>query len=278
MKTRVITAVCMLAVLAPVLIFSEYIIFSVTLGILAAMAVFEVLRVVGLIKNLWVAIPTVGFALMLPVFTHSRFFSVEESAGFIRLLFLSLVGLLFYLVFLSVFSKGKISSSQCGAVFMAVAYITVGFASLGLVRYGNLGVYTFVLIFMGAWVCDTFAYFCGMLFGKHKLIVELSPKKTVEGSIGGIAFTVLAFILYGVVCESLFSLSANYLVLAISGLVLSVISQLGDLFASLIKREYGVKDYSRLLPGHGGIMDRFDSIIAVSGAFMVICMIFPPFC
>ena len=276
MKVRVITAICMLCVLLPVLIFSDYVVFPIALGILAAMAVFEVLRVVGLHKNYAVSAPSIALALCMPVFTHSCFFGEGEQGGYIEVLFLALVGLLFYLVFLSVFSKGKLTFQQSGSVFMTVSYVIIGFSALGLVRYGRLGVYTFVLIFLGAWVCDTFAYFTGMLFGRHKLIPELSPKKTVEGSIGGIAFTVLAFLLYGLICEKCFSLDANYLVLALSGLVLSVVSQLGDLFASLIKREYGVKDYSHLLPGHGGIMDRFDSILAVSGAFMVICMLFTP--
>ena len=276
MKVRVITAICMLCVLAPVLIFSDYIVFPIALGLLAAMAVFEVLRVVGLHKSYFVSVPCISLALFMPMFTHSSFFGENEQGEYIEVLFLSLVGLLFYLVFLSVFSKGRLTFQQSGSVFMTVSYIIIGFSSLGLVRYGRLGVYTFVLVFLGAWICDTFAYFTGMLFGKHKLIPELSPKKTVEGSVGGITFTVLAFLLYGLICESAFSLEANYLVLALSGLVLSVISQLGDLFASLIKREYGVKDYSKLLPGHGGIMDRFDSILAVSGAFLVICMLFTP--
>jgi phosphatidate cytidylyltransferase len=139
------------------------------------------------------------------------------------------------------------------------------------------GVYIFALVFVAAWMCDIFAYFTGRLLGKHKLAPHLSPKKTVEGSIGGIIFSILGCMLYGFVVNKVKGLSANYLVLALLGLVLSIISQIGDLWASLIKREHGVKDYSRMLPGHGGVMDRFDSILAISTVLMTVCMVFPPF-
>ena len=141
----------------------------------------------------------------------------------------------------------------------------------------NNGGKIFGLVFIVAWVCDTFAYFTGRLFGKHKLAPNLSPKKTIEGSIGGIVFAVAACLVYGLIIEAATDLSANYIVLGLLGLVLSVFSQIGDIWASLIKRERGIKDYSRMLPGHGGVMDRFDSILAISTLLMALCMKFPPF-
>ena len=118
----------------------------------------------------------------------------------------------------------------------------------------------------------------GQAFGRHKLAPTLSPKKTIEGSVGGMLFTVGAFALYGFIIECVDkNTDANYLALCLIGLVLSVVSQIGDLFASLIKREFGVKDYSRMLPGHGGVMDRFDSILAVSIVLLVLCSFFSPF-
>ena len=122
-----------------------------------------------------------------------------------------------------------------------------------------------------------FAYLVGSAIGKHKLIPEISPKKTVEGAIGGIVFTALACLLYGFILEKFFALSVNYLFLAVIGVILSVVSQLGDLFASMIKREYGVKDYGNIFPGHGGIMDRFDSVLATSTILLILTIIFPPF-
>ena len=98
------------------------------------------------------------------------------------------------------------------------------------------------------------------------------------GKIGGIVFAVLGCMLYGFIVSKVAGLNARYLVLALLGFVLSIISQIGDLWASLIKREHGIKDYSRMLPGHGGVMDRFDSILAISTVLMAVCMVFPPFC
>ena len=277
MKVRVLTGVGIFLVGLPLLLFSKYLVFPIVLGILAAMAVWEVLRVFSLHKKYELTIPACLVALAMPIFTHTIFFDSQEQNKYLLLLALVLFVFLIYLVFLSVFSKGRMEFGSVSSVFTMVVYVTASFSALGLLRYMELGAYTFGLVFVAAWVCDTFAYFTGRLFGKHKLIPELSPKKTVEGSIGGMAFAVIGFVVYGLIMQFCFELKVNYLTLCLSGLLLSVVSQLGDLFASLIKREHGAKDYSQLLPGHGGIMDRFDSILAVSAVFMIICQVFPPF-
>ncbi|MBQ8214245.1 MAG: CDP-archaeol synthase [Clostridia bacterium] len=130
---------------------------------------------------------------------------------------------------------------------------------------------------MGAWVTDTFAYFCGMLFGrggKHKLIPDVSPKKTVEGSIGGTVFCILAMVIFGIIINSIADLRANYIVLIGAGLLASIVSQIGDLCMSVIKRTYGIKDYGKLFPGHGGVLDRFDSVLAVAIVLAALCSFF----
>ena len=160
---------------------------------------------------------------------------------------------------------------------MAVTYVSVSFSAMSLTRYIKNGEYVFAMVFIAAWSCDVFAYFTGRLFGKHKLAPHLSPKKTVEGSIGGVIFAILSCVLYGFIIHKATGLESNYVVLGVIGLVLSVFSQVGDLFASLIKREYGVKDYSKIMPGHGGIMDRFDSILSISSILLLICIICAPF-
>jgi phosphatidate cytidylyltransferase len=111
---------------------------------------------------------------------------------------------------------------------------------------------------------DTFAYFTGMLFGKHKLIPAVSPKKTVEGAVGGTLFAIGFTVLYGFIIGKVSSASPNYLALVLVSLLVSILSQCGDLVMSLIKRKYGIKDYGKLFPGHGGVLDRFDSIIVTS--------------
>jgi phosphatidate cytidylyltransferase len=130
-----------------------------------------------------------------------------------------------------------------------------------------------MLIFFGAWFTDIFAYFCGMLLGKHKLIPDVSPKKTVEGSIGGIFFATLSFLIYGIITNTYFGTHSNLYFLCIAGVVVSVLSQIGDLLMSHIKRHYGIKDYGSIFPGHGGMLDRFDSILAVAIGLAAICML-----
>ena len=132
------------------------------------------------------------------------------------------------------------------------------------IRYMENGNYFYLLIFIGAWVCDTFAYFTGRFLGKHKLIPAISPKKTIEGAIGGIIFTMGAFALYGFILRSAFDFEMSYIELIIMGLVVAIVSQIGDLVASAVKRQYEIKDYGFLFPGHGGVLDRFDSVMLVS--------------
>lgn len=277
MKVRLLTALGILVFGLPLLLFSKYIVYPIALGVLSAIAAWEMLRAVGLSKKLCVLLPSVIIAALLPFFTFDRFFPPEEQKSYILIVALAVFVYLLYLAFISVVTKGSLGFKNVAAAFMCVTYSSVAFTSLGLLRYMPHGVYIFELVFIGAWVCDSFAYFTGILIGKHKLIPELSPKKTVEGAIGGTLFTVVAFLLYGFIIEYFFPLSANYLVLGICGFALAVVAQVGDLFASLIKRESGIKDYSRILPGHGGIMDRFDSILAVTTVLMIIATIFPIF-
>lgn len=137
----------------------------------------------------------------------------------------------------------------------------------------------FLILFMlfSAWMSDTFAYFTGSFLGKHKLCPKISPKKTVEGLIGGVLGCVLAnVILYTVYDQFFFGSepSYNYLPIIIASVVLSLTSTAGDLTASVIKRNYGVKDFGRLIPGHGGIMDRFDSATFVFAMFYAFFNIF----
>ena len=138
------------------------------------------------------------------------------------------------------------------------------------------------LIFIIAFLTDTFAYFVGYLFGKHKLIPDVSPNKSVEGAIGGSVCGSILGTVELVLCESLLgfnlfgikNLAIEIIVVFLLSLCLTIVSQIGDLIASKLKREYGIKDYSNLFPGHGGIMDRFDSLILTSALFFVILALF----
>ena len=125
---------------------------------------------------------------------------------------------------------------------------------------------------MGAWVCDTFAYFVGKFFGKHKLIPEISPKKTIEGAIGGVIGSVVIALgmtyLYGLTAFSANSVVADvseqWIILVAFAAMGSFVGIIGDLFASAVKRQQGIKDYGNIMPGHGGVLDRFDSFLFVA--------------
>jgi len=126
-------------------------------------------------------------------------------------------------------------------------------------------------------VTDTFAYFSGRLFGKHKLIPAVSPKKTVEGSVGGTLFAVILTVLYGFVIGQVSEATPNYIALAVVALVVSLLSQCGDLVMSLVKRRFGIKDYGKLFPGHGGVLDRFDSVVITAPTLYFLITLVPNF-
>ncbi|MBO7196696.1 MAG: phosphatidate cytidylyltransferase [Clostridia bacterium] len=278
MKKRVITSAAILLAMLLLVIFSNFIVYPVAVSVVAVIAVFEMLRALGAHKELLLSAPAY---LLTPAFPIAAFF--VKSENFMKLL-LALAACFFVYIFwlmaVCVFSKGRIAFSKVGEIFAAVTYVSVSFTSLTLVRYidREYGIFFVFLAFMLPWTCDVSAYVVGSLFGKHKLIPEVSPKKTVEGAIGGILFSALFCFVYGLAIDLLLeSVRVNYLVLILLGVILSVVAQLGDLIASVIKREHGIKDYGRLFPGHGGVMDRFDSVLAISTIMLIVCIIFPPF-
>ncbi len=149
------------------------------------------------------------------------------------------------------FGFDRISMSLFGAFIMPVL-----FSLLVLLRAGEDWSRVVLLPFIVAWASDTGAYFAGSFFGKHKLCPTLSPKKTVEGALGGLLLAAVGGVVYGLIVGK-----ADLIVLAVIGLLGSAVGQFGDLMFSCIKREYGIKDYGKLMPGHGGVLDRFDSSV-----------------
>ena len=281
MKTRVITGIFIIIAMIAVLLLSTTPVYPITLALLSVVAMKEVFSVHSLSKNAYLTIPcyVVG-ALMPPVAYFLRVVKSTVETEFIMILAAAIVVLMMYVLGVSVFAKGRIPYSTFASAFVMVAYILVSFNAICLIRFiedDTIGLFCLGLVLIGAWISDVFAYFTGVLFGKHKLIPEVSPKKTVEGSIGAIVFTTIATVLLGLIGSAITGIKVNYLVLALAGPVLSVAGQIGDLFASIVKREHGVKDYGDILPGHGGIMDRFDSILATSVVTLVITLLFTPF-
>lgn len=274
MKVRILTSIGIAVFGLPILFLSEYLIYPMAVALLSLAAMYEMSALTGFRNKPAICIPTYLIAVAMPIgayFTDANSFDYLTACGGLLFLFL------LYCHAYAVLKRGKVKFSDVASHFTTFLYISVSFTSLSLVRYIDNGVYIFALVFVACWVCDVFAYFVGRAIGKHKLIVEISPKKTVEGSIGGIVFTTLAFALYGFIITLLDGPEPSYIILLVMGLVLSVIAQFGDLICSLIKREHGVKDYGNIFPGHGGVLDRFDSILAVAPVLYVFCVLFAPF-
>lgn len=268
MKTRILTAIVMLSLFIPVLWFSELIVYPIAMALLVGIAGFELVRCLGLHRDLYLSVP----AVMIPAgLTFLSYFSKSPTAHFggVAIAFFLLA---VYLLAVAVFRAGRTTYASVMGVMGGSFYITVAFSSMVLIRYMPNGAYLFLLPFIGAWVSDTFAYFTGRFLGRHKLAPIISPKKTVEGSIGGIVFAVGVFALYGLFLSSR-GFTPNYLALCLAGLFVSVLSQIGDLALSLLKRECGIKDYGRLFPGHGGVLDRFDSVIATAPIILILSLL-----
>lgn len=161
-----------------------------------------------------------------------------------------------------VFSFPDFVSEQIMCSFFGLFYVAVLMSYLYQTRSMADGIYVVWLIFLSSWGCDTCAYCVGMLIGKHKMAPKLSPKKSVEGGVGGIVGAALLGAIYGAIFQSsMTALNHAALQCAIICAVSGAISQVGDLAASAIKRNHNIKDYGKLIPGHGGILDRFDSIL-----------------
>ncbi len=274
MKQRIITGVVAILIFLPVLIFSSTVALPIAIALCSAVAVYEMSACIGLKKAVALSVPFYIMALAFP-FLIRYTNPILTIALALAVMTISLI----YLFAVLIFSHGKYDLAGVGVLAFTLVYILIGFNAIMVVRDWTVGgKYLYLIAFLGAWITDTFAYFCGMLFGrggKHKLIPDVSPKKTVEGSIGGIVFCVLSMILFAVIVEKINpAAEANLLVFALMGLAVSVVSQIGDLAMSVVKRTYGIKDYGKLFPGHGGILDRFDSVIAVSSVLMILTMFF----
>ncbi len=269
MLTRIISGVIGVIALVAVLVFMPPIATEIAVVIVSAIALFEFYRALfggktGMMSKILIVIVGYIFGLVLAFANPEQMFPAV------------VIGALVVLA-VPVFRYEIISFKDASAAYLGSVYIFGLLRHITMVRElsgGNLLVFA---IFIGAFITDTGAYFVGCFFGKHKLAPQLSPKKTIEGSVGGVVATVLAFCLYGYVGRLTFDYSVNIVNLAITAVLLALVSQVGDLAASAIKREIGIKDYGNLMPGHGGALDRFDSVLFTAPVFYYLNNILPIF-
>lgn len=256
MKQRIITGAVLTAIMITLFLLSWTFMYPVIIGGLCIIATWEMLGCIRQRWNLFFSIPAMVMSLISPIMVYYFGYGVmlPIAVTYLVLLFAG-----------TVFFDTKIKIADISVLYLTTMYTVLCFTALLSLRYIGIGQsYVYILVFVAAWVTDTFAYFTGYFFGRHKLIPRISPKKTVEGAIGGIVFCTIAFLIYGLIVNLATDTGINVIILLLIAGPMSVLSQVGDLIASSIKRTYGIKDYSNLFPGHGGVLDRFDSIMILS--------------
>lgn len=229
----------------------------ITITGISMIGLFELYRVMGIEKKL---VGIVGYLAAMSYY-GLLWFGVENYMMFMA------ISLIMVLMALYVFTFPKYKTEEITVAFFGVFYVAVMLSYLYRVRITFDGKYLVWLVFLSSWGCDTCAYCVGVLFGKHKLAPVLSPKKSIEGAVGGAAgAAILGYAYAAIFGINMIEISNPRAACAAACAIAAVISQIGDLAASAIKRNHNVKDYGHLIPGHGGILDRFDSMLFTAPA------------
>ena len=249
-KTRLISGIVLMAITIALMVNGGFPLFWVITAI-SVIGLFELYRAVGMEKTLPAV---VGYLSSIVI-------DILILDNYYEYLLMWLIASLMVLMACYVIAYPKYNSEQMTMLFFGMIYVTVMLSFVFKVRFVQNGILYVWLIFIGAWGSDTCAYCVGKLLGKHKLPSKLSPNKTIEGCLGGIIGAALIGFLFAL---AFFKTTDYWWQFAVIGAISSVISQIGDLTASAIKRNHEIKDYGNLIPGHGGILDRFDIIIFIA--------------
>ena len=270
MLIRILSAVVSIPLMILMLIFSvKYpIIINIFFMLVSAFGVYEYISAIGKLKVLPLSIPSILYAGIVPI-TLGCNIQLELWYGYTAIMLASMI--LMY---------EKVMFKDMAYSYSMTTIITYGFSSIISMRDTDLshGVFYVVVALALPWLADAGAYFVGVFLGKHKLSPKISPKKTIEGAVGGVIICALMVCFTGFIFEKFFfdnGIAVNYINLAIIGLFGAGISILGDLSFSLIKRGNNLKDFGKIIPGHGGILDRFDSVVFVA-PFVAICSKYLP--
>jgi len=270
MLTRIVVSVVLAPLFLAVLLFAPVGIVTFMVTGIVTIAAFELLRAVGAEKNQFSCAVTLAAAALIP-----QCYWRQTDSWAIRLV---LLGLLFALSLAAVFSYGTEKAVRVEHIlfglFGGVLY-PVLMSCLVQLRMMENGPFLVMLPIVSAFLTDTGAYFVGMFLGKHRGIVPVSPNKSAEGFVGGLLSGVLFMLSYGLVMAHGFGLDVNMLRLALYGFAGSFVTMLGDLAFSLIKRQFGIKDYGNLIPGHGGMLDRFDSMSFAAPTMWMLATLLP---
>jgi phosphatidate cytidylyltransferase len=267
MKTRIIASFALLIPLIIMVLFLPKVIAAVVCGVVAAIGAWELLRPTGFVTH-----PRLIAYAAVSAFAMSIWSFAGQQQAWLTLLVLT--------VFCAYF--GEMMASHVKLTFEKIAFCLVAalvipylLSSLVRIHGMRLGRHYIVIPFIMAFLPDSGAYFAGKFFGKHKLAPVISPKKTIEGVMGGTAAGMLGMVLYAFILDVAFGMEVNYLFAVIYGIAAAGGSVMGDLSFSVIKRQTGIKDYGNLIPGHGGVLDRLDSIMVVGPLAEVLLLLLP---
>lgn len=279
MKQRIVSGVVGAIFIVILLFFKDAVIFNIFISFLSVMAMWELFVATKYIRNWPLVLISLLFAAAVPFMRNPYF-----TAGSKPMAFLYVLGLIIVMMF----ERKKVTLEQLGLVFMVGLIVPFAFSSLIYLRdlpkehvfhyVNDDGLFFIILALLGAWATDIGAYFIGRFFGKHKLAPVVSPHKTVEGAIGGIVTGVICFLIAGLIWQGLVvkdSGSVRIWLLLILAVLCAVMGMLGDLAASYIKRTCNIKDFGRIMPGHGGVLDRFDSVLLVAPFLYVFLQMVP---
>lgn len=253
MKTRIITGVIAAALFIPFVVYGQ-LPFTLLVYVIAAVGLYEILRMnrIAITSVPGVLGLLITFALLMPSKWEKEVEAVISYNKF-ELLFIGVILLLVY----SVLVKNRFTFEHVAFVVLSTLYVGIGFHYFIVTREAGIAYIIFALLVV--WVTDSGAYFTGRAFGKNKLWPEISPNKTIEGFVGGIVLAVIG----AVIMQFITPFNLSWITVMIVTIIASVFGQMGDLVESAIKRHFDVKDSGNILPGHGGILDRFDSLLFV---------------
>ncbi len=253
---RVTSALLGFPLVAAILILGNTIVVDIAFAIIAAMSLHEFFNAFKAKAKpvIWIGYVAAALIAIIHVIPKEHILNVVSV----------IVPLFIFVLFLQVIlSNMKTNIKDIAVTFFGICYIPLFLMFIPLLNGLENGKILIWFVLLAAWGTDIFAYIIGKTMGKHKFS-KISPNKTIEGCIGGTIGSVILILIYAYICNTFFSLNIGYLSITIIGIILSIIGQIGDFAASSIKRYVGIKDFSNLIPGHGGMLDRIDSVIFIA--------------
>ena len=267
MKIRTIASFALLPFVIVIALFAPKIVTALCLGVMSSIASYEMLYNTKLMRHPRMLIYTMAVAFLVAIWSFLG--SVAVFAAVIAFVF-------FVMMFTEMMLSGmKISYTRASLCFTSGLILPYMLCAIVRILMEPNGRFFVLVPFAVAFISDSFAYLVGMKFGKHKLSPVISPNKSIEGVLGGMIVAVLGMIIYGLVLQLVFEFHVNYFFVVIYAVVGSAAGVFGDLCFSVITRQTGIKDYGNLIPGHGGILDRFDSMIMVAPLMEILLFLLP---